>query len=268
VVVLGGSTTYGIIAQKTEDAWPAMLGQALRDSGLDVDVRNAGLPSYNSWHLLAATSIFLQSWKPDLVILHTGFNDAFARAFVDEGKEDARTLLKPYRVSELTGGEDFVLGLSRAARVVWLPRLEREKRVVGDLVGDMFLSIPADEAIRTAAEQGTGVHFRRNVETMLTLIKSAGAQVLLMPEPSNIEQVTRPPLFDVAFRGAQKNADILVEIASARGLPVIDLRASFSTQHDFIDDVHLTEENEAERVKRTAPVIEGILRARMAEQGE
>jgi lysophospholipase L1-like esterase len=262
IVVLGGSTTYGIIAQKTEDAWPAMLAQALRESGLDVDVKNAALPSYNSWHLVAATSFFLQSWRPDLVILHTGFNDAFARAFDDEGREDARTLLRAYRVAELTDLEQVVLGVSRAARVVWLPRLEREKRVVGDLVGDMFTPIPSDDAMRAAATRAQGTHFRRNVETLLTLVAAAGARPVLMPEPFNVDQVARPVLFDIAFRGASAHAEILAETARARDLPLIDLRTRFASESDFIDDVHLTEENEMERVKIITPLVAALLQER------
>jgi lysophospholipase L1-like esterase len=262
VVVLGGSTTYGLLAPTTEEAWPAMLAQELRASGLDVDVRNAGLPSYNSWHLVSAASFFLKTWKPDLVILHTGFNDAFARAFADEGGPDARTLLKPFSVAELTGLEKLAFTVSRTMRVVMLPSLVSQGRLAGDLTDGMFRAPPSSTEMRTANAAARGTTFQANVETLLALIAAVGATPVLMPVPVNVESVERPPWFQIAFEGARKNADLLVEMGRARGLPVIDLRDQFRVRSDFIDDVHLTDVAETARVKTVHPLLKALLMER------
>lgn len=82
IVCFGGSTTLGTGADLDRYAYPGLL-QALFDktsfaSGKKVQVINAGVYGYNSWHSVLRLNTVLNTLHPDMILLMDGLNDVLA----------------------------------------------------------------------------------------------------------------------------------------------------------------------------------------------
>jgi lysophospholipase L1-like esterase len=80
VVCFGDSCTYGLRV-RVEDAWPSVLD---RDPSLDVV--NAGVPAYSSYQGALYADMRCPEWKPDVVVVEFGNNDATAWLPFDHGR--------------------------------------------------------------------------------------------------------------------------------------------------------------------------------------
>jgi len=79
ILCMGGSTTYGTGVEDPADSYPAQLKKILESSGRfpkGIEVLNAGLEAGTSAEELTSYLLKYSYYKPDLVILHSGGNDA------------------------------------------------------------------------------------------------------------------------------------------------------------------------------------------------
>ncbi|RMH54995.1 MAG: SGNH/GDSL hydrolase family protein [Candidatus Hydrogenedentota bacterium] len=73
IIAMGGSTTFGV-GVKDNETYPFYLEKKLREAGLSVQVLNAGVQGYHSYHhLLRLSELF--KLEPDMILLYTGWND-------------------------------------------------------------------------------------------------------------------------------------------------------------------------------------------------
>lgn len=77
IFALGESSTFGL-GLSEENTWPALLEKKLREAwGTDaVDVINAGNPGHNSLQIYLQFFFKVWRWRPNVVILYLGKNDA------------------------------------------------------------------------------------------------------------------------------------------------------------------------------------------------
>src|SRR5579862_5021424 len=75
IVCLGGSTTYDVAVEDWHNAYPAQLEKVLREKGYDVEVVNAGGPSWTSREQLLNYTTRVSWIEPDLIVLYEGIND-------------------------------------------------------------------------------------------------------------------------------------------------------------------------------------------------
>jgi lysophospholipase L1-like esterase len=85
VVCFGDSCTYGL-GVRVDDAWPNVLGA---DPALDVV--NAGVPVYSSYQGALYADMRCPEWKPDVVVVEFGANDATPWLQFDHGRVVAMT---------------------------------------------------------------------------------------------------------------------------------------------------------------------------------
>ncbi len=87
ILCLGGSTTYGVGADKT-NSYPAQLEDLLRrvygDCGRRFEVLNVGVMGYHSWHSRIRFEAELAGLQPDLVLAMDAVNDLVASTVVDD----------------------------------------------------------------------------------------------------------------------------------------------------------------------------------------
>lgn len=74
IAVMGGSSVFGYLASEGLDSC-RLLEQRLRDSGLDVEVINAGVPGYNMYQCRQRLTHQVAPLSPDFVVLYLGWND-------------------------------------------------------------------------------------------------------------------------------------------------------------------------------------------------
>ena len=77
IICSGGSTTAGQ-GIKDSDTWPSNLERALLSKGINCSVKNAGIYGYDSFNELMNIKNNLIHLKPDILILHQGWNEEFA----------------------------------------------------------------------------------------------------------------------------------------------------------------------------------------------
>ena len=77
VVCMGGSSTFGY-TDRDEGTYPYLLQKAFDEhpSAMRVEVINAGIPHFNTDHLVAALETEILSWSPDVITLYCAYNDA------------------------------------------------------------------------------------------------------------------------------------------------------------------------------------------------
>lgn len=93
IICVGGSTTLGVNNPMLE-SYPAVL-QALFDVALSdcpgrVEVINAGMMGYHSWHSRLRVDSDLDSLSPDMYLLMDGLNDVVAAAAIEDIEEAVR----------------------------------------------------------------------------------------------------------------------------------------------------------------------------------
>ena len=74
IAVIGDSIPFGI-GVDTEQSYPEVLEDLLRDEGLDVEVINASVPAYNAQQIAAFLQDPVLSWQPHLVLVSVASND-------------------------------------------------------------------------------------------------------------------------------------------------------------------------------------------------
>ena len=77
VVCMGGSSTFGY-TDRDEGTYPFLLQERFdaHPAGLRVEVINAGIPHFNTDHLVAALESEVLDWSPDVITLYCAYNDA------------------------------------------------------------------------------------------------------------------------------------------------------------------------------------------------
>ena len=72
----GGSTTFGSFLNNNE-TWPAILERQLIINGINSEVINGGVPGWSSGNEIIRLKNEIENIKPDIIILHQGWNDEF-----------------------------------------------------------------------------------------------------------------------------------------------------------------------------------------------
>lgn len=268
IVALGESTTYGMYVEKASQAWPHLVGHALGQTlHADVEVVNAGIPNYTTWEMTGMAAFWLPEFAPDLVLVHTGLNDAFAVAYPDEGGPDGTTFRHPFRQASLPPALRAAMGASRLARVLGAGLLRREGFAPGDMGAAIQWEIPSDAEVRAHAATATGKYFRRNVETLLALIRRAGGRPVLVDMPLNPRFVTgHGTYYDAVSAAVLRDNGILHAVGRAENVPVVDLAARLRDPALFVDAAHVNARGMAQKAQGVyealLPLVSAMLAAR------
>ena len=173
VICVGGSTTFGAGIIGDEKTYPARLEAHLSAlcPGRRFEVWNAGVPGYTTAENVIYLSLRLVDFQPDLVVLYEGYNDFKPnrtpgfRSDYSHWRDRAAPPPRPSTLErlrihqKLRSFADRHFG-SRAAEVRDPRTGERMKRY--DSVGEDGLAA-----------------FRRNLRTMISVARSAGARTAL-----------------------------------------------------------------------------------------
>jgi len=124
VACFGDSCTYGL-GGPVDDAWPSLLAA---DPALDVI--NAGVVGYSTYQGALMADMRCPEWKPDVVVVEYGVNDALAWMQIDRGEVVAPTDVEraPHVRAEALLHKSVLLG--------WLASIAapRPRAVPSDLV--------------------------------------------------------------------------------------------------------------------------------------
>lgn len=236
VVAIGESTTFGH-GVRAEEAYPAVL-EAILDRERpewDVEVLNAGVRAWTVWQGMRFVEERLASLRPSLLLVYFEANDGMPTA-IRNGEEIRR----------------------------WMPYTDREM----DLLLHGFPlppSPPGERLLRVLAQRtsvGRLVLRGRSPDTLVRVPladrREAWDRLLRAAAAIPVPVVILHPLYRW---GAVPHPCLLRDLASSRGLPLVDLEreahaSGFDPERDFLDSAHPTAPLHARFARAIADALE------------
>jgi lysophospholipase L1-like esterase len=265
VLCLGGSTTYGWGVARPEETFPARLEEALarrRPGGPAVEVINAGLPWGTSAELLTHYCFKFHYYKPDLVIVDTGGNDALPLLQTFYQPDYSHTRQQMPDPKPLPSGTRWLLHSRLASLVAILaffgPLDEGTIAFVRTEPGPPPASwypgrpVGPDGRPFVPRDENAFVH---NVETLVTLAKADGAKLLLVPFRSAPNNGYAAPIQEKIVQ----HEELLRGIAQETSSSWAPFPASVISPGDWVDNCHLNGEGERQKADYLLPWVERAL---------
>jgi lysophospholipase L1-like esterase len=239
VVALGASTTYGYYYDDPRGTWPVRLQPAL-EAALDrpVEVINFGVPGHTTFETIGMAAMWLPELRPDVVLLAVGVNDAFAVGYPDEGGPD-NTLFR--HAWEFEPPSLLTLRLMRRSHILRLAGRAWLGRAAGanDFIQALQRPLPPAGALEANIRSATGKYFRRNLETLILLVRHAGARPVLLTNPHDpARESGLGAYYDAVSAAIRRNNGIIAEVGRAQQAPVVDLYPRLRDPGLFRDAVH------------------------------
>ncbi len=236
IVCLGGSTTYSDLVNDDE-TYPVHLERILeqRRPGQDIEVINAGVPSYTSAESLANFMFRCIDLEPDVIVLYQAANDLRTRGYANYDsayfhyrKVWDGTLDNPTEsdLAELRGGINPYIQLDAPAT-----------------------DIPRHELIKRS---GTGA-YRRNLISMIGAARAHGIETALV---TFLIDRGNEYVSDEMVRGIEGYNRAMKEIGERHGATVIDLASTMPYEGMFGDPVHM---NAKGTLQKARVVADGLL---------
>jgi lysophospholipase L1-like esterase len=243
IVSLGGSTTYGLFVERTDQVWPELVGLGLSQTlGTEVEVVNAAVPNYTTNEIIGMSAFWVPEFQPDLVLLHTGLNDAFTVAFPDEGGPDGTRFRYSWSYRGVPTFWSDLMRKSRLARLVGARALRGGGYLPGDMTASMQYPPPPEQERKQHIQDATGKYFRRNLETIAALIRRSGAEPVFVEMALNPQFESGMDYYRDAISAAvMRNNEILRETGGRLGVQVVPVYDQMRDPDMFIDAAHVTQ---------------------------
>lgn len=278
ILCLGGSTTYGSGVVSPEETYPARLEALLsdyisRDSlqrgrYTGAEVINAGLEAGNSAEELQQYLFKYRYYKPDLVIVHSGVNDASLLAnapsdfqldythhrrlnfHLEPLPQPTRTLFRSYFFSWVSI-QLFYRNFSNKGDEFMHQSQQRYIR---------WSNVNADSVL--AARDGERYPFYHNMRSLYAEILGDSATLLVLPNVlnKNSAQVRSNPKYTDA---SEWNIALTRQLAREMGGIYVPFTFdSISRAESWLDDCHLDAAGEQEKAAVVFPHVVNALTAR------
>lgn len=102
----------------------------------------------------------------------------------------------------------------------------------------------------------SGKYFRRNVETLLALIRRTGAEPVLVNMPLNPDYEQGMGLYyDAVSEAVVRNNAIMTELAEAHDVALVDAYSRMRAPASYLDAAHLNQEGMVQKAQAVADVI-------------
>lgn len=274
ILALGGSTTWGYLLDDPEDTWPSQLEEMLNDalsasSDFDrIEVINGGLNYATSAELLLHYLFRDRYLDPDIVILHTGGNDAKLLLFHDYSPD--YSFFRPgwtANIHRLRTGEGFLIRHSSIAKLLYAFWLNDSVALPHVNKQDKSFDLKPTYYVQNA-ETNEPIGFERNLRLLLTNIVSDGAKPILFPfvltSDEQFDTLSAESAERVAFTrkiregyliALAKNNDVMRSLSIEYQIPLILLSPEKIPTEYFLDDAHLSKEGEGIKARFVANQI-------------
>ncbi len=270
ILALGGSTTYGWSTPNPDETWPAWLEKLLKPhlppGATGVEVINGGLPWGTSAELLTHYQFKYRYYKPDIVVINTGGNDAEALIFnyyqpdyshqrqpmavmptlPALGRLMAQSSLLSIVMAEVLYGGTQLDSVFR--RPVGLPPVTHWfKGHVPDRVDPRKREIPDDYNA-----------YRQNIETLLSEVEREGAKAVLVAfRAAPGKRNTFTPDLNEAFAWTEET---LRSLAQQRRLPFAPFPAEVVSPENWADACHLNGAGNRQKAEHILQYVAPVLR--------
>ncbi len=251
ILCLGGSTTYGWGVDSARDAYPAQLERILngntRTDTRRYEVINAGLPFGTSAELITHYHFKFHYYQPDIVIIHTGGNDALA---IGRGHyhPDYSHWRKPMTMPEMWGPAGRQLLQSRLAALVLIPLVK------GQLPSSQTLERPHNTPPDSRWFPETRIDrpaFQHNIQSLVQLVQADNAVPVLVP----FRLESQHALTSEDAGQIQQHALLLQAIANELDVTLAPFPAATVSAGNWIDDCHLSPDGCRQKAAYLEPFV-------------
>ena len=274
ILALGGSTTWGYLLDNPDDAWPSQLERMLNDALLEnsdfdkIEVINGGLNYATSAELLLHYLFRDRYLDSDIVIIHTGGNDAKLLLFHDYNPD--YSFFRPgwtADIHRLRTGEGFLIRHSNIAKLFYafwlndsvaLPYINKQDKSF-DLRPQYYVE---------NAEKNEPIGFERNLRLLIENIISDGAKPVLFPyvtvSDEQFDILSAESAERVGFTrkiraglviALDKDYEVMGNLSREYQIPLITLSPEEIPTEYFLDDAHLSKEGEAIKARTVADQV-------------
>jgi lysophospholipase L1-like esterase len=230
--------------------------------GRTVEVLNGGLPAYTTHNHIGFCALWLPELDADVVVVHAGFNDAFAVAYPEEGGPAGEFFHRAFVHRPVPQPARAILRASHLARVLGIGWLRRNDFLAGALVRATMHPIPSRQEIAEQAHGATGRLYERNLKMIVRLIRLAGAEPVLSSHPMN-PGLGQDTFHSATFVAARRNNAISEAVAAAEGAAFVDLYQAVRDPAGFVDPVHMNEAGMQAKADALYATVRDALRRRV-----
>ncbi len=264
VLCLGGSTTYGSTVPLPSQTWPAVLEELLRSrlpaGWSDVEVLNGGLSYGTSAELLTHYHFKYHYYRPDVVIVNEGGNDAEGHTRAYYHPDNSNWRFPVINLRPLPPRLRW-LARSRFMSYVMLNVFYADQLAGGHLVDKDGVIPPApwfkiNGRLAHDCEEipYDQLAFAHNMETLVREALFDGARVLLVPfraAPGAYEAQRKHFELGQILR----NERIFKDFADKYKLGFAPFPADVISSNNWTDHCHLNVEGERQKAAHIAPYV-------------
>lgn len=247
VLTMGESTTFGWMV-KDDETYPYYLAKDLQTKYPNVQVVNAGIPSYTSSQVLAYLREILtkKTVHPDMILINIMWNDIWYSTILN-WHPDILIYQKP---------PEWMIFLSQYSHLFKILQEQASKKGKESLT-DRFNKEALD-------------YYRHNIEEMIALCKNAHIPLFFVEPPLDADHIAKEGLNEFHVRYTKPFLiemgktyfNALKEAAAAKKIPVIQQSLGLQNLHQktlFLDALHPTPQGNSIMAKDIAADIEKYL---------
>jgi lysophospholipase L1-like esterase len=270
LVVLGGSSAFDF---RVARSWPEKLGDAL-----GVDTYNGAIPGYSLREIVPFYEDRIRRLGADRVAIYVGWNDLKTIS----ASRDRLTLAPFPEDGDPPAQYDFLRSPRPIRNLLAIPVMLEKVEVLREnraLEPPPLSTTTATRAVAWSETPGLA-HFRGELERLIDLVESDGAEVFII-----LEITLASPDLDPARRGAinlslvrlsyaelldanEAIARVQIDVAERRRIPYVDLRTELGGRPEhFFDHVHLTEAGSDALAERVAGAMRGWIATAAGDRG-
>lgn len=223
IIALGDSSTFG--ATEDTDTYPAWLQRILReDYGLtNVEVINAGVQGYTTWHTLSNFEFRMLELDPDLIIFYQSVIDISGRAANPDCYRGANLLrgLDPRNVMVSTYNQG-TFSISTLYRFLTIKLgLERDPADPSSSASETYITCGDGQTYADAEAYALNppVYYERNLRSLIGIAQIQGVDLLLSTWAYDRADPNAVPEWRAA---ADEQNAIVTRLADQYDLPYID----------------------------------------------
>jgi lysophospholipase L1-like esterase len=249
VLCLGGSTTYETGVPDYTKSFTVVLQKLLRERHErdDIEVINAGCPSWNSWESLVDLEFRGLDLEPDLVVVYCGTNEVHPRLVPPEAYRRDNTGFRKQWIDDAHWWERSVV----LRRLGMLVGATRKNSVSGMTEIDYDGTDPAANLAANSPR-----YYEDNLENIVALSKHHGADVLIASWAwcEGFDDYAADPVHQQGFR--ETNA-VSRRVAERNGVAFLDYAAKMPREPKFWHDGrHVNAEGAAVKARLFADFID------------
>lgn len=262
ILCLGGSTTYGTYAFAEKADYPARMQQmlaqedALPEGVKGLEVINGGLPWATTAELLTHYLFKYRYFKPDMVVINTGANDALALREDCYYQPDYSHMRQPLKIP--------------APLSSWGRKVCQSRLIAWGVIRLLYDGDPRKSTIQLEIDKPPQIKwhpaakdpqvamtlsdeelaFTHNLHALVTQIRADGAKLLFMPvrmRPGSIDE------------GEARNEQILKDVATELDVPYASFPTQVISPQNWTDNCHVNENGCLEKAAYVAPIVRSIM---------